>query len=105
MGAQCARRHTGGRKDLNEVRAISATVNLLDPANAPAIGVDIGTLVEVTEPRLGLDQAAFWVDSAEYSVVASPEAFRVTLDLSDARASMMWALGRTRFGYNTRIGF
>ena len=94
-----------GNKDLNEVRAINATVNLLDPANAPVIGVDIGSLVEVTEPRLGLDSAPFWVDSAEYSVVASPEQFRVKLDLSDARASMMWALGRTRFGYNTRIGF
>ena len=43
-----------GRKDLNEVRALSVTVNLLDPANAPVIGVDLGTLVEVTEPRLGL---------------------------------------------------
>ena len=94
-----------GKKNLNEVRAISATVNLLDPANAPVIGVDLGTLVEVTEPRLGLDHASFWVDSAEYSVVAFPEQFRVTMDLSDARASMMWALGRTRFGYNTRIGF
>ena len=31
-----------GRKDLNEVRAVQATVNLLDPANAGVIGVDIG---------------------------------------------------------------
>ena len=94
-----------GRKDLNEVRALSVTVNLLDPANAPVIGVDLGTLVEVTEPRLGLLAAPFWVDSAEYTVVAQPDTFRVKMDLSDARASMMWALGRMRFGYNTRVGF
>ena len=94
-----------GNKDLNEVRAISATVKLTDPANAPVIGIDIGSLVEVTEPRLGLEDAPFWVESAEYTLVADPYAFRVTMDLSDARASMMWSLGRTRFGYNTRIGF
>ena len=94
-----------GRKDLNEVRAVQATVNLLDPANTPVIGVDIGGLVEITEPRLGLADAPFWVDSAEYSIVADPYAFRVTLELSDARASMMWALGRMRFGFNTRVGF
>ena len=67
--------------------------------------MDIGALVEVTEPRLGLVGAPFWVESAEYSVVANPYSFRVTLELSDARASMMWALGRMRFGYNTRVGF
>ena len=68
-----------GRKDLNEVRAVQATVNLLDPANAGVIGVDIGdALAEITEPRLGLDKAPFWVDSAEYSVVADPYEFRVT---------------------------
>ena len=94
-----------GNKDLNEVRAINATVKLLDPANARVIGLDIGDLAVVTEPRLGLEDAPFWVDSAEYTVVAEPYEFRVKLDLSDARASMMWALGRTRFGYNTRIGF
>ena len=67
--------------------------------------MDIGTLAEITEPRLGLEDAPFWVDSAEYAVVADPYEFRVTLELSDARASMMWALGRTRFGFNTRVGF
>ena len=94
-----------GNKDLNEVRAIKATINLLDPANTPVIGVDPGKLAMVTEPRLGLESAPFWVESAEYQVVAYPEEFRVKLDLSDARASMMWSLARTRFGYNTRIGF
>ena len=94
-----------GRKDLSEVRALQAVVNLLDPDNAPVIGVDVGSLVGVTEPRLGVVDAPFWVESAEYEVVADPYAFRVTLELSDARASMMWALGRMRFGFNTRVGF
>ena len=84
----------GQRKDLNEVRALSVTVNLLDPANAPVIGVDLGTLVEVTEPRLGLLGCALLGGlCAEYTVVAQPDTFRVKMDLSDARASMMWALG------------
>ena len=107
VGGRPARWDRPGRadKDLNEVRAINVTVNLLDPANAPVIGVDIGSLAMVTEPRLGLEDAPFWVDSAEYTVVASPDTFRVKMDLTDARASMMWSLGRMRFGYNTRIGF
>ena len=45
-GMGCQSLHDGidgkGRKDLNEVRAVQATVNLLDPANVPVIGVDIG---------------------------------------------------------------
>ena len=80
----------------------------LDPANAGVIGVDIGgnALAEITEPRLGLEaeRPSGWT-AAEYSVVADPYAFRVTLELSDARASMMWALGRMKFGFNTRVGF
>ena len=52
-----------GKKDLNEVRAVQATINLLDPANMGVIGVGPDSLAEITEPRLGLSQAPFWVDS------------------------------------------
>ena len=70
------------------------------------IGVDIGNLVEVTEPRLGVADAPFWVDSPEYTVVAQPFQFRVKVDLSDARATMTWPInGSSRFGFNSRVGF
>ena len=97
--------NSAGQKDLNEVRAVTATVNLLDPANAGVIGVDIGALALVTEPRLGLASAPFWVDAAEYSVAALPEVFRVTMALTDARASMMWPLDGATLGFNSRVGF
>ena len=35
------------------------------------IGIDIDDLCYVTEPRLGLANAPFWLDSAEYHATAS----------------------------------
>ena len=87
------------------MQALTVYVNLRRPENVGLIGMDIDSLCVVTEPRLGLVNQSFWVDSVAYHATASPMTFDMTLELSDARASMMWSLARMRFGYNTRVGF
>ena len=105
----CVRLHDGidrkGNKSINELQALTVDVNLRRPENVGLIGIDIDSLCVVTEPRLGLVNQSFWVDSVAYHATADPMTFDMTLELSDARASMMWSLARMRFGYNTRIGF
>ena len=110
----CVRLHDGiganGNKDINEIRALTVHVNLRRPENVGLIGIDIDSLCNVTEPRLGLSGAPFWVDSAEYHATADPQTFDLTLELSDARATMMWPIDGMQFGdagqfSNTRLGF
>ena len=110
----CVRLHDGiganGQKDINEIRAVQIHVNLRRPENIGLIGIDIDDLCFVTEPRLGLSGAPFWVDSAEYHATAAPQTFDLTLELSDARATMMWPIDGMQFGdagefTNTRVGF
>ena len=91
-------------KSIDPVRHVDVAANLKDKRNSSLTQVKVSDLITITEPKLGLNNAPFWVDEVEYQLRVTGDTHTIKMKLSDARASMMWPVSGMRFGYNTRVG-
>ena len=92
-------------KSVDPVRQVDVRINKNDVGNDGFKNIGVSDLVVLTEPELGLTNAPFWVDEAAHSLQVDGQRHTINLRLTDARATTMWPIEGSQFGYNTRIGF
>ena len=93
----------GDSASVNLMRQINLTYKITDD-DSPFLRPTISDIVQVSVPRLGLNQTRFWVDAADFKV-DNQGSLIVKLGLTDARYTAMWPINGMSFEGNTKPGF